>query len=151
MNPWYPMNDPLTVNSRLSAIGRGSSRSCAVVIRDALDKLCISEILFPSRATDVWWLITTNPTVARIARIVMTTISSTRVNQEVLLKDKTPLVEEDDLKGIISREWLREKRDIETLLIKFCLLLHHTFAQNTNIHTRRCLYWVDKFWIYVVI
>ncbi len=34
----------------------------------------------------------------------MTTISSTRVNQEVLLKDKTPLVEEDDLKGIISRE-----------------------------------------------
>lgn len=82
------MNAPLTVNSRLSAIGRGSSRNCAVVIRDALDRLCISEILFPSRATDVWWLIITNPTAARIARIVITTISSTRVKAFLLAIDQ---------------------------------------------------------------
>ena len=79
INPWYQIKVPLTVSSKLSAIGWGSSRSCAAVIRDALDKLCISDIRLLSLATDDSWLITTNPITESIESMVMTTMSSVRV------------------------------------------------------------------------
>lgn len=128
--PWYPMNVPLTVRAILSAIGVGSFRSCALVILALSERVCISLILCPSLATDDWWLITTNPITERIESMVMTTMSSVRVNHEVLLKDEILL--EGGMRRssrsrsrirrrrwsqrIISRERLREKRDIEILL-----------------------------------
>jgi hypothetical protein len=145
------MNVPLTVRAILSAIGVGRRRSCALVILALSERVLISLILFPSLATDDWWLITTNPITERIESMVITTMSSVRVKADLFVKDETLLeeeaaAEEDDLKEIILRERLHEKRDIETSL-KFCLLFHHTFTQNTKIHTRPCVFWVDEFWI----
>ena len=76
--------------------------------------------------------------------MVMTTMSSVRVKADLFVKDETLLeeeaaAEEDDLKEIILRERLHEKRDMETSL-KILLLLHHTLKQNTKIHTRRCVF-----------
>mgnify|MGYP000894903266 FL=1 len=75
-------------------------------------------------------------------------MSSVRVKADLFVKDETLLdeeavevaaAEEDDLKEIILRERLHEKRNIETSL-KILLLLHHTLKQNTKIHTRRCVF-----------
>ena len=79
--------------------------------------------------------------------MVITTMSSVRVKADLFVKDETLLdeeavevaAEEDDLKEIILRERLHEKRDMETSL-KILLLLHHTLKQNTKIHTRRCVF-----------
>ena len=78
--------------------------------------------------------------------MVITTMSSVRVKADLFVKDETLLdvevvevVAEDDLKEIILRERLHEKRDMETSL-KILLLLHHTLKQNTKIHTRRCVF-----------
>ena len=74
--------------------------------------------------------------------MVITTMSSVRVKADLFVKDETLLdeevvevvaaAEEDDLKEIISKERLHEKRDMETSL-KILLLLHHTLKQNTKI------------------
>ena len=76
--------------------------------------------------------------------MVITTMSSVRVKADLFVKDETLLeeeaaAEEDDLKEIILRERLHEKRDMETSL-KILLLLHHTLKQNTKIHTRPCVF-----------
>ena len=79
--------------------------------------------------------------------MVITTMSSVRVKADLFVKDETLLdeeavevaAEEDDLKEIILRERLHEKRDMETSL-KILLLLHHTLKQNTKIHTRSCVF-----------
>ena len=78
--------------------------------------------------------------------MVITTMSSVRVKADLFVKDETLLdeevveaVAEDDLKKIILRERLHEKRDMETSL-KILLLLHHTLKQNTKIHTRSCVF-----------
>ena len=81
--------------------------------------------------------------------MVITTMSSVRVKADLFVKDETLLdeevvevvaaAEEDDLKEIISKERLHEKRDMETSL-KILLLLHHTLKQNTKIDTRPCVF-----------
>ena len=79
--------------------------------------------------------------------MVITTMSSVRVKADLFMKDETLLdeeavevaAEEDDLKEIILRERLHEKRNMETSL-KILLLLHHTLKQNTKIHTRPCVF-----------
>ena len=78
--------------------------------------------------------------------MVITTMSSVRVKADLFVKDEILLDEEavevaaeDDLKEIILRERLHEKRDMETSL-KILLLFHHTLKQNTKIHTRRCVF-----------
>ena len=75
--------------------------------------------------------------------MVMTTMSSVRVKADLFVKDETLLdeeavevaaAEEDDLKEIILRERLHEKRNIETSL-KILLTISsyfHTKYKNTH-------------------
>mgnify|MGYP007073627917 FL=1 len=84
-------------------------------------------------------------------------MSSVRVNQEVLLKDEILLEEgewevvgviteeavvgseKDDLKGIISRECLREKRDIGIWVTILFTISSHFCTKYKNTHKTVCI------------
>ena len=70
--------------------------------------------------------------------MVITTMSSVRVKADLFVKDETLLeeeaaAEEDDLKEIILRERLHEKRNMETSL-RTCLI---SFAHSPRIDILR--------------
>ena len=78
--------------------------------------------------------------------MVITTMSSVRVKADLFVKDETLLdeevveaVAEDDLKKIILRERLHEKRNIETSL-KILLTISSLFrTEDKNTHEIVCI------------
>ena len=80
--------------------------------------------------------------------MVITTMSSVRVKADLFVKDETLLdeeavevaaAEEDDLKEIILRERLHEKRNIETSLKILLTISSHFCIENKNTHETVCI------------
>ena len=80
--------------------------------------------------------------------MVITTMSSVRVKADLFVKDETLLdeeavevaaAEEDDLKEIILRERLHEKRDIETSLKILLTISSYFETKYKNTHVTVCI------------
>ena len=76
--------------------------------------------------------------------MVITTMSSVRVKADLFVKDETLLeeeaaAEEDDLKEIILRERLHEKRDIETSLKILLTISSYFHTKYKNTHETMCI------------
>ena len=79
--------------------------------------------------------------------MVITTMSSVRVKADLFVKDETLLdeeavevaAEEDDLKEIILRERLHEKRDIETSLKILLTISSYFETKYKNTHETVCI------------
>mgnify|MGYP000054636580 CR=1 FL=1 len=76
--------------------------------------------------------------------MVITTMSSVRVKADLFVKDETLLeeeaaAEEDDLKEIILRERLHEKRNMETSLKILLTISSHFCIESKNTHETVCI------------
>ena len=76
--------------------------------------------------------------------MVITTMSSVRVKADLFMKDETLLeeeaaAEEDDLKEIILRERLHEKRDMETSLKILLTISSYFHTKYKNTHETVCI------------
>ena len=76
--------------------------------------------------------------------MVITTMSSVRVKADLFVKDETLLeeeaaAEEDDLKEIILRERLHEKRDMETSLKILLTISSYFHTKYKNTHETMCI------------
>lgn len=78
--------------------------------------------------------------------MVITTMSSVRVKADLFVKDETLLdeevveaVAEDDLKKIILRERLHEKRDMETSLKILLTISSYFHTKYKNTHETVCI------------
>ena len=76
--------------------------------------------------------------------MVITTMSSVRVKADLFVKDETLLeeeaaAEEDDLKEIILRERLHEKRNIETSLKILLTISSYFHTKYKNTHETMCI------------
>ena len=80
--------------------------------------------------------------------MVITTMSSVRVKADLFVKDETLLdeeavevaaAEEDDLKEIILRERLHEKRNMETSLKILLTISLHFCIESKNTHETVCI------------
>ncbi len=84
----------------------------------------------------------------------MTTMSSTRVKADLFVKEEVLLEEEavevvvDDLKEIISKERLHEKRNIETSLKILFIILSYFRTKYKYTHETVCILsgWVVDLW-----